>query len=302
MNINKYTEKAQEAVLARAAARRADRTMRWSSRSTCWSPSSSSAKGIVPEVLAQDVVPIPATSARAARELLSKIPQAYGGAQPGLSPRLKIVTDLAEAEADAAQGRIRQHRAPAHRHRVGDRPLPRRTSADRARPDARQDFRRADQRARLAARDEPEPRGHLPGARALRPRPDRARAQGQARSGDRPRRGNPPRHPGAVAPHQEQSGADRRARRRQDRDRRRTGRPDRPRRRPGRAQEQADRRARHGRARRRREVPRRVRRAAEGGAQGNRRRAGPGRFCSSTSCIPWSAPAPPKDRWTRRTC
>ena len=45
-------------------------------------------------------------------------------------------------------------------------------------------------------------------------------AQGQARSGHRPRRGDPPRHPGAVAPHEEQPGAHRRARRRQDRDRR----------------------------------------------------------------------------------
>ena len=38
---------------------------------------------------------------------------------------------------------------------------------------------------------------------------------------DRPRRGNPPHHPGPAAPHQEQSGADRRAGRGQDRDRRR---------------------------------------------------------------------------------
>ena len=50
-----------------------------------------------------------------------------------------------------------------------------------------------------------------------------AAREGQARSGDRPRRGNPPHHPGAVAPHQEQSGADRRAGRRQDRHRRGPG-------------------------------------------------------------------------------
>ena len=49
------------------------------------------------------------------------------------------------------------------------------------------------------------------------------RAQGQARSGDRPRRGDPPRDPGALPPHQEQPRADRRARRRQDRDRRGPG-------------------------------------------------------------------------------
>ncbi len=49
-----------------------------------------------------------------------------------------------------------------------------------------------------------------------------ARAR-QARSGHRPRRGDPPRHPGALAPHEEQPGADRRAGRRQDRHRRRAG-------------------------------------------------------------------------------
>ena len=57
--------------------------------------------------------------------------------------------------------------------------------------------------------------------------------EGQARSGDRPRRGDPPHHPGAGAAHQEQSGADRRARRRQDRHRGRPGAAHRPRRRAG---------------------------------------------------------------------
>ena len=56
---------------------------------------------------------------------------------------------------------------------------------------------------------------------ALHARPHRGRAQGQARSRHRPRRGDPPRHPGALAPHEEQSGAHRRARRRQDGHRRR---------------------------------------------------------------------------------
>ena len=51
----------------------------------------------------------------------------------------------------------------------------------------------------------------------------RSGARRQARPGDRPRRGDPPRDPGAGAPHQEQPGADRRARRRQDRDRRGPG-------------------------------------------------------------------------------
>ena len=66
----------------------------------------------------------------------------------------------------------------------------------------------------------------------------KAAEQGQARSGHRARRRDPARHPGALAPHQEQSGPHRRARRRQDRDRRRTRAAHRARRRPRRAEEQ----------------------------------------------------------------
>ena len=51
-------------------------------------------------------------------------------------------------------------------------------------------------------------------------RPHRGRQDRQARPRHRPRRGNPPHHAGAEPPHQEQSRADRRARRRQDRHRR----------------------------------------------------------------------------------
>ena len=45
----------------------------------------------------------------------------------------------------------------------------------------------------------PEPRGHLPGAREVRPRPHRRGARRQARPGHRPRRGDPAGHPGASA-------------------------------------------------------------------------------------------------------
>jgi hypothetical protein len=62
--------------------------------------------------------------------------------------------------------------------------------------------------------------GQVPGAREVHARPHRRGAQGQARPGHRPRRGDPPRDAGALAPHQEQPRAHRRARRRQDRDRR----------------------------------------------------------------------------------
>ena len=68
-------------------------------------------------------------------------------------------------------------------------------------------------------------------------------------------------------PHQEQSRADRRARRRQDRDRRGPGAAHRQWRRAREPQGQGAARARHGLADRRREISRRVRGAAEGGAE-----------------------------------
>ena len=89
--------------------------------------------------------------------------------------------------------------------------------------------------------------------------------QGQARSGDRPRSGNPPRDPGAFAPHEEQSRADRRTRRRQDGHRRRAGAADRAERRAAKSQEQAGDRARYGCADRRHEVSWRIRRTTQGG-------------------------------------
>jgi ATP-dependent Clp protease ATP-binding subunit ClpB len=97
MNINKYTEKAQEVVLA------AQQLAEQSSHALVEPEHLLVAlveqrEGIVPEVL-RKMNADPVEVGRAARELIGKIPQAYGGAQPGLSPRLKIVTDLAEAEA-----------------------------------------------------------------------------------------------------------------------------------------------------------------------------------------------------------
>ena len=145
-------------------------------------------------------------------------------------------------------------------------------------------------------------RGQLRRAEEVRARPDRGGGGGQARSGDRPRRGDPPHHPGAVAADQEQPGADRRGRRRQDRDRRGPGAAHRQGRRAGDAEGQAAAGARPRRAGRRLEVPRRVRGAAEGGAERGHRVARARSSCSSTSCTRWSAPAPPKARWTPPTC
>jgi ATP-dependent Clp protease ATP-binding subunit ClpB len=97
MNINKYTEKAQEAIAA------AQQIAEQSSHAQIEPEHvlvalAEQREGVVPELLRKMNVD-PAAVARAARELLGKMPQAYGGSQPGLSPRLKLVTDLAEAEA-----------------------------------------------------------------------------------------------------------------------------------------------------------------------------------------------------------
>jgi ATP-dependent Clp protease ATP-binding subunit ClpB len=97
MNINKYTEKAQEAI---AAARRiAEQTSHAQIEPEHVLVALVEQRdGVVPELL-RKMNADPAAVGRAARELLAKMPQAYGGSQPGLSPRLKLVTDLAEAEA-----------------------------------------------------------------------------------------------------------------------------------------------------------------------------------------------------------
>src|SRR5215831_3120502 len=98
MNINKYTEKAQEAIAA--AQQLAERSSHAQIEPEHLLVALvEQREGVVPELL-RKMNADPAVVGRAARELLSKIPQAYGGSQPGLSPRLKLVADLAEAEAE----------------------------------------------------------------------------------------------------------------------------------------------------------------------------------------------------------
>ena len=122
----------------------------------------------------------------------------------------------------------RQARRPVHRQRdvpAGAGRCQERHRRHRARP--RPDAQGADGggggRARRPEGGFGRVRRPARGAEEVHAGPDRARAQRQARPGDRPRRRDPPRHPGAAAAHQEQPGADRRARRGQDRHRRRPG-------------------------------------------------------------------------------
>src|SRR5438477_6854139 len=98
MNINKYTEKAREAVAsAIELAKQANNPQLEPEH--LLTALVEQRDGIVPELLRKMKVD-PAALARAARELLQKLPQAYGGSQAGMSPRLKTVTDQAQAEAD----------------------------------------------------------------------------------------------------------------------------------------------------------------------------------------------------------
>ena len=77
--------------------------------------------------------------------------------------------------------------------------------------------RRVPEGPRLGPRHQRRPGGHLPGAAEVRRRPDRARRARRARPGHRTGRRDPTGRAGAVATDEEQPGAHRRARRRQDR-------------------------------------------------------------------------------------
>jgi ATP-dependent Clp protease ATP-binding subunit ClpB len=98
MNINKYTEKAREAVASAIELAQQSNNPQVEPEHLL-AALAEQRDGVVPELLRKLNVD-PAAVARGARELLAKVPQAYGGSEPGLSPRLKLVTDAAQAEAD----------------------------------------------------------------------------------------------------------------------------------------------------------------------------------------------------------
>jgi ATP-dependent Clp protease ATP-binding subunit ClpB len=98
MNINKYTEKAREAVAAAIELAQQGNNPQLEPEHLLVALVEQR-DGVVPELLRKMNVD-PGLIARSARDLLSRIPQAYGGSQPGMSPRLKLVTDQAQAEAD----------------------------------------------------------------------------------------------------------------------------------------------------------------------------------------------------------
>src|SRR5438045_1667755 len=98
MNINKFTEKAQESM---AAALQLAEQMNHAQIEPehLLTALVEQRDGVIPELL-RKMGTDPAQILRGARALLGHFPQSYGGSQPTLSPRLRLVTDLAQAEAD----------------------------------------------------------------------------------------------------------------------------------------------------------------------------------------------------------
>ncbi len=101
MNLNKFTEKAQEAVLASpqlaTELNHAQVEPEHLLVTLLEQP-----EGVVPTVL-QKLNADPAAVARSLRDGLGRQPKAYGGAEPHLSPRLRVVLDAAQAEARTMQ-------------------------------------------------------------------------------------------------------------------------------------------------------------------------------------------------------
>ena len=181
---------------------------------------------VVPAVLAK-LGQAPLMVRNKADEAVARLPKAYGGDEPRLGRELTTVFDAAQRfQSDLRDDFLSvEHLLLAMSDRLGV---------------GTEELLQVLQEVRGAApRHVAEPGGPVPGARALRPGPHGARPRGQDRSGHRARRRDPPGDPGAVAPHEEQPGPDRRARRRQDRHRRGSGPAHRRRRRPRGSEEQA---------------------------------------------------------------
>ena len=160
----------------------------------------------------------PATIRSEAQRLLDRLPQASGAsAQPQLSREsLAAITAAQQLATEMDDEYVSTEHlmvGPGHRR------LRRRQAADRPRRVTAGAARGVRQGARQRPGHQRRPGGHLPGAGEVLHRPDRTRPRRQARPGHRAGQRDSPRRAGAVASHQEQPGADRRARRRQDRDR-----------------------------------------------------------------------------------
>jgi ATP-dependent Clp protease ATP-binding subunit ClpB len=101
MNLNKFTEKAQEAVVA-APQLASELGHAQVEPEHLLITLTEQPGGVVPSVLRKISID-PAAIAKAVREHLDKQPKAHGGAEPHLSPRLRVVLDAAQADAKSMQ-------------------------------------------------------------------------------------------------------------------------------------------------------------------------------------------------------
>src|SRR5688572_17783054 len=101
MNLNKFTEKAQEAVVA-AQALASELHHAQIEPEHLLVTLVEQQGGVVPSVL-RKLGADPGDAAKAAREALARQPKAHGGAEPYLSPRLRAVADAAQAAAKSMQ-------------------------------------------------------------------------------------------------------------------------------------------------------------------------------------------------------
>ena len=101
MNLNLFTEKAQEAVVA-SPQLAAEYHHAQVDPEHLLVTLAEQADGVVPSLLRKLAVE-PTLVATAVRDYLAKQPKAHGGAEPGFSPRLRVVLDAAQADAKSMQ-------------------------------------------------------------------------------------------------------------------------------------------------------------------------------------------------------
>jgi len=97
MDINKFTEKAREAVAGAVDLAKGSNNPQIEPEHLLVALIEQK-EGIIPDLL-RKLSADPSSIGGAARQLLAKMPTAYGGAEPALSPRLRLVLDKAQAEA-----------------------------------------------------------------------------------------------------------------------------------------------------------------------------------------------------------
>src|SRR5687767_723257 len=101
MNLNKFTEKAQEAVVS-AQALASELSHAQIEPEHLLVTLTEQQGGVVPSVF-RKIAAEPGDVALQARAALARLPKAHGGAEPYLSPRLRAVTDAAQADAKRMQ-------------------------------------------------------------------------------------------------------------------------------------------------------------------------------------------------------